>query len=163
MDFLFNNSFDMTTLNLFQGHDATYIVGADNTYEDLFNVSGKGYLTFCIIQKSAAGTGGLKITVDGSVMFEGVNSYNTRAIGIINTAQITQYTSGAVPTHHASAVNPFNLQGASINAIKELPHTDATEGMSITSTPIWFNTSLRIEVKYLAASNLYVYYEGAYV
>jgi hypothetical protein len=153
---------DLTELNIFQGQSGTYVVVADNTYEDLINITGKGYLSFCLVRKSGAGTGGVKITVDGTSLFEAVNNDNTRAVGIANVSQLYQFTSADTAIRHVDVNNPFSVQGATANAFKALPHS-ATEAMSVIASPIWFNSSLKIEVKYITTANLIVYYEGAYI
>ena len=160
--FTTGGGFDLTELNIFQGQNYAYVVGADNTYEDLINITGKGYLVFCLVRKSGAGTGGVKITVDGTSLFEAVNNDNTRAVGIANASQLFQFTSADTAIRHTEATNPFQVQGATANTFKALPHS-ATEAMSVVASPIWFNSSLRIEVKYITTANLYVYYEGAYI
>lgn len=120
------------------------VITTGNTYETLYKVTGKGYLSKAIITGDTSNICKIKITVDGVVKFAAQSvSSATSAAGIITSDQLLNGATSDI----AKIINFGGNTVASLLTPKTYPYVDDTDrGFCILSQPIFFNTSLLIEV-----------------
>lgn len=130
--------------------------GTNDTYEDLLNITKEGYLDEVIANADASSSNTfLKITVDGSIIFEGYTdgygvAYNSAAYTGIVQRVFNYYQSADIVKSGAFVMNTGVNTAAQGNInvnMRDLPYTGLGLSVAIINTPIYFKTSLRIETK----------------
>jgi len=158
---------DVTELNVFQVM-GTFTNTANNTYQDVVNITGKGYLAAALAIHNAIGDAGrIRITLDGSVIYASYVTGGSYPRGIVPVSMIHQYTSGSANMHTfaLASMDNFNLSATVFATRLGLPHsTDTATGFTPIVEKLYFNTSLQIEIRISNTANTHqVFIEGAYV
>ena len=136
-----------------------------DTYETVFSISGKGYLSDFIGRTTDAGGEDVKmrITIDGVVIFAGYSTNSSSFCALIQTSKSLIDSTGDLMIIDANGTGFANFAGTW--SFVDYPHTDDTELEAVTflAQPIFFNASLLIEVKAAASSAFVCRVEGGYI
>ena len=128
----------------------------NDTYQDILNITKEGRLDEVVATAETTGANTfIKVTVDGSVLFEGctqgygaawdTTSYTGLVKFLIHTAMAaSSVRGGQFVLNHVDGSSNY---GGLISATKTLPYTAAGKVCAVLYEPVYFKTSLRIEVK----------------
>lgn len=147
---LASSGFDPSKYSSF-GKEAFTNASTASTWFTVYSVTGKGFLTRAMLSYPS-GTGNsikLRLTVDGTVTFltslsrNGSQSY---AVGIMTEDYITN-NAGSMQSRYG-ALNYFIYDGSNPPSIVDYPYTtDNVRALCLLANPIFFNTSLLVEVQ----------------
>lgn len=156
-----NDKFDLSKVVPFNriGKLGAYV----NTLQTVYSVNGKGFLSTAFINSvyNDGQTTGLKVTIDGTVVFEG-SYYNTsgEAMGIFNPSLLTVGSD-----NNYLILTPSGRRQIAYNFIRQHPNISQTANQAVShavilDTPLQFKSSLKIEGKgneptYLISGGLY--------
>lgn len=135
--------FDISQYDPFTQVITTVVAQAD-TYETAYTVSNKGFMTVCVCigdENHAE----MKITIDGVLKFDGLAG--TNGCGITLFSNLLGDNNNPQEMNHVVFDNlqvPLYVEG---QALKNYPYVGADHAVIITDFPIFFNTSLLVEVK----------------
>lgn len=144
-----NSSFDPSKYKSFAKEGMANVTVA-GTYVLAHSITGKGFLTKAIISYTS-GTGPnlkLRLTVDGVVTFITLlqrNNSQSYAVGVMTENYLTN-NGGALQTRYG-ALNYYIYDGVFPPTIVDYPYTiDNNRVLCLLANPIFFNTSLLVEV-----------------
>lgn len=148
-----NDTNDYPNYNILTGTNATLISGTTT----LLNITNKhGYLSKAFSINSAA-THGLKITIDGVIIFNSQSNAVNVITGILNGVDMG-FPSAVSPVLRTPATVSANISTNPTMLI--LPFTAGTQGATEINVPIFFSNSLLIEIT--SSSSTGYYYEIQY-
>jgi len=137
-NFPINNGFDIREYTSFRDEKIDHIVSQINTYETIFETTGKGFIYNCIagISNSSGATGKLKITIDGM-------NYITCKLHSSNTY------CGFIQENSKRLVGSLvDITNAGIVYINDIPFNDDTSlSLFVLSLPIFYYQSFKIEAQ----------------
>ena len=152
---------DITKFIPFYTRTTNYRVSAANVYQSVLNISsGKGFFVHALMQSGEWANVGFKVTVDGEVFFlsEVANS-SDRGLGIMHAALM--YNSGTVARH--PRVSTWS-DAKNNNSRVGLPYTTGAAAMAVITSPVYFNKSLKVEVRCSSTVvDLQIFLEGGYI
>ena len=151
-----DGGFDITSLVFLQGL-GSFSSGALNTYQTLISITGKGYISHATVRGLNVGSYvGIRITMDGDVVYEGYqNSNGEVGMGIWNSS--LAYTQ----QNHTNLAGIVNSDYSITNFPTRGALQDADRAVVI-SAPLYFSSSLLIEVKRNNTNAITYFYEGGY-
>ena len=147
-----------------------------NTYETLLSISGKGFLTEAILQMIDTQVSyGIKITIDGTVVawsstanryrFIGLSQYNNLFIIATNntlstgTFRVINDAGGGTDIPHGD----FPTRPGEIVTAPGFPSTaEKANGIYLLSAPVFFQTSLLVQIMCQSGNNLSYRLQGGY-
>jgi len=132
-------------------------LSVDNTYEDLLNISGSGFLSLSILKPNSSVNSFIKITIDGVIKYEGYSDGTPDIAGIYST------NNAGTSTSYERPINPGLTTYSGIGiGIVGLPYTGAGQYCSRITQPLYFSNSLQIEAKQTTVSGNTINYEIEY-
>ena len=136
-------------------------IATGGVYETILSVTGKGYLSRAILESHNAALARIRITIDG---VQKILVKSSNLLVIVGMMQLSE-----VSTHDSSskiAIREPNFQTGvgtvgNPQSVAEYPATGDTQSMVYLPQPIFFNTSLLIEVTHATnGGNVNYEYQG---
>lgn len=133
---------------------------ANAAYTSVVDVTGKGFLSTATALSGggASNVSYIKITIDGTVVVAAAETFNSnqKVTGLCQVSDIITTATIAVFAYNGGALDPKALSGY----YRNYPYTteDTTSGIVVVHSPIFFKSSLLVEVKYAVGNNNAGYY-----
>lgn len=137
---------DWSKYNIFNYESTIQNSSTPLIYSTAVNISGKGYIKN-ITFFSQSSSGGLKITVDDSVVFEAYGGSNMNILGLVQEESLSLYN-GSISARAKERIAIVKIpRSYPYISLEAYPNTD--HSVCILSQPIFFKKNLKVEVKHL--------------
>jgi hypothetical protein len=130
-----------------------------NIYKTLYSVTGKGYLSFLSVQHNVIDFYFVKVTIDGVVKYEGRGYSSDHIMGIFVREELQVASTTVALGFEANGGNDIQMSG-----ISPWGTTSTSSAVNvILPQPVFFNSSLLIEVNSLSTNNVDFAYRGGII
>lgn len=121
-----------------------------DTYVTAYSISGKGFIEQVTMLTISYG-GGIRIKIDGNIVYEGYTATSNKEMGILREKYKLNNTTNVAIRNNNAQTTPMS--------VKSYPYIDSTKTdnavICLLELPIFFNSSLLIEMRASSASIVY--------